>query len=126
MNKKQRIKRGRSDKVLTAAVLFLLVYGTLMIASAEMGSKAGVISATGMVLFKQLVYVILGLIAMKFCSSRDFLSLRRNIGTSTLPFQKYNNQYANNSQSTGVFLCPNLSSVIILCCMCCMCCMYLV
>lgn len=79
MNKTKKTIKVGGDNLITLCITALLLFGTLMIASAEMGSQAGNIKATGMVLFKQIVYVVLGFAAMKFCSRFDFLAFKKSV-----------------------------------------------
>ena len=72
MNKKTKTTKIRGDRVITLAILFLLIYGTLMITSAEMGTYTGDNAKIALAIAKQLFYCIIGIISMVAISRFDF------------------------------------------------------
>lgn len=63
MKKKFRILPLFADNYITVALTALMIFGTLMIASAEMGSEAGNVSAIIGVMIRQVIYLTIGTIA---------------------------------------------------------------
>ena len=60
MYKKFRFTLG--DRLVTVSALALVIFGSLMIASAEMGNSAGDTSYLTSVIFRQLLYAVIGII----------------------------------------------------------------
>ncbi len=68
-----------SDRFITMALLALMVFGTLMIASAEMGNAQGDTSVIAGVIIRQIVYLTLGTILYLFLSRFTLFKLRKKI-----------------------------------------------
>ncbi len=60
-----------SDRLIFIAVLFLAIFGSFMIASAEMGAAAGDMAVIVMAVFRQLLFVGVGVVAMAFFTRKS-------------------------------------------------------
>ena len=60
-----------SDRLIFIAVLFLAIFGSFMIASAEMGAAAGDMAVIVMAVFRQLLFVGVGVAAMAFFTRKS-------------------------------------------------------
>ncbi len=60
-----------SDRLIFIAVLFLAIFGSFMIASAEMGAVAGDMAVIVMAVFRQLLFVVVGVAAMAFFTRKS-------------------------------------------------------
>lgn len=60
-----------SDRLIFIAVLFLAIFGSFMIASAEMGAAAGDMEVIVMAVFRQLLFVGVGVAAMAFFTRKS-------------------------------------------------------
>lgn len=67
------------DKLIVFSTIILLIIGTLMIMSAEMGESAGDTGILTTTLIRQLIFIAIGLIAMCFLTHFRVLSLRFRI-----------------------------------------------
>ncbi len=68
-----------SDQWITIALIILMVFGTLMIASAEMGDAQGETSVIVNVIIRQLAYLAIGIGCYLFLSRFSVFKLRRKI-----------------------------------------------
>ena len=74
MQKKTKISLGSG--FITAGVIFMVLFGSLMIASAEMGNSAGDTEYLSKVILRQSIYAIVGLIAYFFMTVVDVRRIR--------------------------------------------------
>lgn len=64
------------DKRITISALILVVFGSLMVASAEMGNSAGDTSYLSGVIIRQIIYAIVGIIAYFFLINFRYYKMR--------------------------------------------------
>ena len=64
------------DKRITIAALALVVFGSLMVASAEMGNSAGDTSYLSGVIIRQIIYAIAGIFAYFFLINFRYYKMR--------------------------------------------------
>ena len=77
MNKKTHLTLG--DKRVAIALIALSVFGSMMIASAEMGNSAGDTAYLTGVIIRQLIYMVVGFIGYFFLTNFRVLKLRTSL-----------------------------------------------
>ena len=82
MKKKKKFKGffpKETDKLLVIVPILMLIFGTLMILSAEMGSAVGDVSIVSSVLIRQGIFGLFGLFLMWYCATQiRLVNLRTN------------------------------------------------